>query len=114
MDRVQQLLKNGAKGKSPDRNFADLIDIIGPSVIIPETDKYYVFAYKAKTPRIRYDQYPLVYVTAVYKWGFQGYNFHWEGTRQYTWAEVITNLYEVVDEELNSVEKLPIAKLVQS
>ena len=49
MDRVQQLLKNGAKGKSPDRNFADLIDIIGPSVIIPETDKYYVFAYSAKT-----------------------------------------------------------------
>ena len=60
MDRVNELLKNGAKGKSPDRNFADLIDIIGPSVIIPETDKYYVFAYKAKTPRIRYDRYPLV------------------------------------------------------
>ena len=114
MDRVKQLLDNEARGKGPDRNFADLIDIISPSVIIPETDKYYVFAYKAKTPRIRYDQYPLVYVTAVYKWGFQGYNFHWEGTRQYTWAEVITNLYEVVDEELNSVEKLPIAKLVQS
>ena len=114
MDRVKQLLDNGARGKGPDRNFADLIGIIGPSVIIPETDKYYVFAYKAKTPRIRYDQYPLVYVTAVFKWGFQGYNFHWEGTRQYTWAEVITNLYEVSDEELNSVEKLPIAKLVQS
>ena len=114
MDRVKQLFKNGAQTKSPDANFADLIDILSPSVIIPETDKYYVFAYKAKTPRIRYDQYPLVYVTAVYKWGFQGYNFHWEGSRQYTWAEVVTNLYEVTDEELNSVEKLPIAKLVQS
>ena len=68
---------------------------------------------RLRRPRIRYDQYPLVYVTAVFKWGFQGYNFHWEASRQYTWAEVITNLYEVADEELNSVEKLPIAKLVQ-
>ena len=83
-------------------------------MIIPETDKYYVFAYKAKTPRVRYDQYPLVYVTALFKWGFLGYNFHWEAPRQYSWPEIITNLYEVVDEELNSVEKLPIAKLVQS
>ena len=114
MDRVKELLKNGAKTKGPDRNFADLIDIVGPSVIIPETDKYYVFAYKAKTPNIQYDQYPFVYVTAVFQWGFTGYNFHWEASRQYSWAEVVTNLYEVTDEELNSVQALPIAKLVQS
>lgn len=114
MDRVRELLKNGSKGKGPDRNFADLISIIGPSVIIPEPDKYYVFAYKAKTRNIQYDQYPFVYVTAVFIWGFQGYNFHWEAPRQYSWAEVITNLYEVGDEELNSVEALSIAKLVQS
>lgn len=114
MDRIKELLKNGAKGKSPDTNFADLIDILSPSVIIPDTDKYYVFAYKAKTPNIQYDQYPLVYVTAVFVWGFQGYNFHWEASRQYSWGEVITNLYEVTQEELNSVEVLPIAKLVQS
>lgn len=112
MDRVRELLVKGAKGKSPDTNFQDLIGILGPSVIIPETDKYYVFAYKAKTPNIQYDQYPFVYVTAVFIWGFQGYNFHWEAYRQYSWAEVITNLYEVDESELNSVEKLPIAKLV--
>ena len=83
-------------------------------MIIPETDKYYVFAYKAKTPRIRYDQYPLVYVTAVYNGVSKDTTFTGRGSRQYTWAEVVTNLYEVTDEELNSVEKLPIAKLVQS
>lgn len=114
MDRVLDLLANGAKKKSPDSNFMDLINVITPSVIIPETDKYYVFAYKAKTPNIQYDQYPFVYVTAVFQWGFTGYNFHWEASRQYSWAEVVTNLYEVTDEELNSVQALPIAKLVQS
>lgn len=112
MDRVRELLKNGAKGKSPDTNFDDLIDVLSPSVIIPQVDKYYVFAYKAKTPNIQYDQYPFVYVTGVFIWGFQGYNFHWEASRQYTWAEVLTNLYEVDESELNSVEQLPIAKLV--
>ena len=114
MDRVLDLLANGAKKKSPDSNFMDLINVITPSVIIPETDKYYVFAYKAKTPNIQYDQYPFVYVTAVFQWGFTGYNFHWEASRQYSWAEVVSNLYEVTDEELNSVQALPIAKLVQS
>ena len=114
MDRVSYLLEEGAMGKSPDTNFADLIATIGPSVIIPDTDKYYVFAYKAKTPNIQYDQYPFVYVTAVFQWGFTGYNFHWEASRQYSWGEVVTNLYEVPDEELNSVQALPIAKLVQS
>ena len=114
MDRIKSLLDNGAAKKSPDTNFSDLMETLTPSVIIPETDKYYVFAYRAKTPRIRYDQYPFVYVTAVFKWGFQGYNFHWDASRQYTWGEVLTNLYEVSDEELNSVEALPIAKLVQS
>ena len=114
MDRVLDLLANGAKKKSPDSNFMDLINVITPSVIIPETDKYYVFAYKAKTPNIQYDQYPFVYVTAVFQWGFTAYNFHWEASRQYSWAEVVTNLYEVTDEELNSVQALPIAKLVQS
>ena len=112
MDRVAELLENGGKNKSPDTNFADLIEILSPSVIIPETDKYYVFAYKAKTPNTQYDQYPFVYVTAVFIWGFVGYNFHWEAPRQYTWGEVITNLYEVSESELNSVEQLPIAKLV--
>ena len=114
MDRVLELLANGASTKSPDANFLDLINIITPSVIIPETDKYYVFAYKAKTRNIQYDQYPFVYVTAVFQWGFTGYNFHWEASRQYSWGEVVTNLYEVSDEELNSVQALPIAKLVQS
>ena len=114
MDRVLDLLANGAKKRSPDSNFMDLINVITPSVIIPETDKYYVFAYKAKTPNIQYDQYPFVYVTAVFQWGFTGYNFHWEASRQYSWAEVVSNLYEVTDEELNSVQALPIAKLVQS
>ncbi|WVQ00045.1 hypothetical protein [Synechococcus phage MA10] len=112
MDRVAKLLPLAA-GKSPVSNMRDLLDILDGNTIIPDTDKYYVFVYKAKTKGIAYDQHPLVYVTGVFRWGFTGINEHM-GARRYTWAEVITNLYEVPDEELNSVEKLPIALIKQS
>ena len=113
MDRVKGLLPT-AIGKSPTSNMKDLLEIITPSVIIPEADKYYVFVYKAKTKRIVYDQHPFVAVTGVYKWGFTGWNLHLNQPRRYSWAEVLTNLYEVSDEELNSVEKLPITLIKQS
>lgn len=93
----------------PLRNMSQLLNTLTPSTIIPEADKYYVFVYKAKTPGIRYDQHPLIVCTSVLSWGFIGYNFHWESIRRYSWGEVISNLYLVQDDELNLVEKAPIA-----
>ena len=81
------------------------------STIVPEVDKYYVFVYKAKTPRTQYDQHPFILCTGVYQWGFTGYNFHWEASRRYTWGEVLSNIYVVEDTELTSVQLLPIAKI---
>lgn len=112
MDRVRELLPTAA-GKSPTTNMRDLLNILDGKTIIPDIDKYYVFVYKAKSKGIAYDQHPLVYVTGVFRWGFTGHNEHM-GPRRYSWAEVITNLYEVPNEELNSVEKLPIALIKQS
>ena len=103
-------LQRKSTGQSPEWVMSRLLEEL-PSVIVPEVDKYYVFVYKAKTPRIRYDQHPFVLVTGIYKWGFTGYNFHWESSRTYTWAEILTNLYEVTDENLNVVQELPIARL---
>lgn len=116
MDKNKRLeaIVPGAGDRSPTKNMEKLLNALGTSTIVPEADKYYVFVYKAKSPRIRYDQHPFVYVTAVYKWGFTGYNFHWEGSRSYTWAEVLTNLYEVTEDELNIVENYPIALLKSS
>ena len=113
MDKVAPLL-SGSKDKSPEMNMKNLLSVLSPSEIVPEPDKYYVFVYKAKTPGVTYDQHPFIMCTNVYKWGFTGYNFHWEESRQYSWVEVLTNLYEVSDEELNSVQKLPIAKIKRS
>ena len=110
---VRDLLP-GSADRSPEMNMRRLLDVLTPSEIVPEPDKYYVFVYKAKTPGVAYDQHPFIICTNVFKWGFTGYNFHWEGVRQYSWAEVVSNLYEVTDDNLNAVQALPIAKIKRS
>ena len=104
----------GANNRSPVRNMENLMSTLGTSTIVPDVDKFYVFVYKAKTPGIVYDQHPLVLVTAIYKWGFTGISSHWNDSRQYTWQEVISNLYEVEQDEIDLVSQIPIAKIKRS
>ena len=87
-----------------------LLSYLTPSEIIPDPNKYYTFVYKAKTPNLQYDQHPLILCGNVFKWGFTGYNFHWNEIRQYSWAEVLSNLYEVSEEEFEIVKDIPLAK----
>ena len=87
-----------------------LLDVLGPPVIIPKPNRYYVFAYIAKTPGITFDQHPLILSGNVYRWGFNGSNLHWGDIRQYTWNELQTALYEVRDDEIEAVSQMPIAK----
>ena len=95
---------------SPDYNMSLLLDYLTADEITPQANKYYVFVYKAKTPNIRYDQHPLILCGNVFKWGFTGYNFHWDEIRQYSWGEVLSNLYELNEEEFSIVENINIAK----
>ena len=76
----------------------------------PEVGNIYVFVYRPKTPNIRYDEHPLVAVTSVYSWGFKGINFHWGQSRQYTFQEVASQLYQVTNEELQDLNTIPFAK----
>ena len=95
-------------GSDPARNQALLIASLDMSEIVPEPNKYYTFVYKAKTKGIRYDQNPLILCGSVFKWGFTGENIH-IGTRQYSWAEVISNLYELSEDEFQFLAKVPLA-----
>ncbi len=96
-------------GSNPTKNMNLLLDTIQGSEIVPEANKYYTFVYKAKTPRIRYDQYPLVICGSVFKWGFSGLNVHWDSIRQYTWGEVLSNVYELSEEEFEYLTQVPLA-----
>ena len=110
MNRLEYIQDQFTKG--PVSNMQLLLSSLTPSGIVPERDKYYVFVYKAKTPNITYDRHPFVVVGEVYKWGFSGFNFHWNQPRRYSWNEVVSNLYEISDEELNIVENLNIANFI--
>ena len=110
IDRLVPLTKS----RSPVYNMKILLSNLSPSTIVPQQDKYYVFVYKAKTPGIRYDKHPFIVVTGLYKWGFTGINFHWNGPRRYTWGEVVSNLYEIHETEFKSMTTFPIAAFRKS
>ena len=110
MSRIAPLVDNLIGSEDADELLIDIMGALGDSVTsIPEVGKIYVFAYQPSTPNIRYDQNPLVAVTNVYEWGFRGINFHWDEHRNYTWNEVVGQLYEVYDDELNELDSIPFA-----
>ena len=86
-----------------------LRDTVTPA---PEPGTTCTFVYNAKTPRIRYDQHPLVLVTELFQWGFRGFNFHWRKYRQYTWEELAGQVYIVEPEELDDLLSIQYAKFV--
>ena len=79
-----------------------------------QSRKIYTFRYRAKTSGLLYDIHPLVGVAEVYSWGFVGVNFHWGERRSYTWDEVIGDVYEVQQEELTDMQRIPYADLFEN
>ena len=97
-------------GQDPTRNMAILLSTIEGPGIVPRPNKYYTFIYKAKTPNIQYDQHPLILCGNVFKWGFTGLNEHWGGLRQYSWNEVLSNIYQLSEDEFQYLTQVPLAK----
>ena len=97
-------------GSNPTYNMRLLLSSLTPSSIVPRPNKYYTFIYKAKTRGIQYDRHPLIVCGDVYRWGFNGLNIHWGGVRQYSWNEVLSNVYELSDEEFEFLQDVPLAK----
>ena len=111
VNRIAPLVKNLLGIETADDLMIELMNVLTETKTPPVAGKFYVFVYNAKTPGIKYDQNPLVAVTDVYKWGFKGMNFHWGETRQYTWDEVAGGLYEVYQEEILDLKRLPFSNI---
>ena len=111
MSRIAALVGNFIGSETADELLVEIMGALSDSAgSVPEVGKIYVFAYQPSTPGIRYDQNPLVAVTSVYEWGFKGINFHWGQSRQYTFQEVASQLYQVTNEELKDLNTIPFAK----
>jgi|TARA_E500000305_G_C3965780_1_gene209419 hypothetical protein len=112
-NRIRGVVDNIIGKETPDDLMFELLEAVKDSyTVIPSIGKYYIFNYLAKTPLIQYDQNPLVGVVEIYSWGFKGFNYHWDGMRQYTWEEVQGNFYEIYSYELTDAKKIPFKKIV--
>jgi len=109
--RVENLVDKIRTSGGPDDMFLEIMQILTTKDLVPEVGKYYTFIYQPKTPRIRYDEFPLIACVGVYNWGFKGINYHWEDFRNYTWAEVANNdLLVVYPNELQDMRSIPYQK----
>ena len=98
----------------PEDIMVEIIDVFNKTELVPEVGNYYTFIYNPKTPNINYDQHPLVAVTSIFNWGFQGINYHWDKPSRYTWEEVAGRLHVVEDDEIMSLRNINYAKIKKS
>ena len=111
-NRVRSVVNGLIGTEEPDDIMIELMDNLSTTVTSsPSVGRYYVFVYNAKTPNIQYDSNPLVAVTDVFEWGFRGVNLHVGQYRNYTYNELIGQLYEVNSYELSDVRELPFGKM---
>ena len=89
-----------------DRMLA-VTEILTETEVVPDVGRYYTFIYAPKTPRIRYDQFPLIACVGLFQWGFRGYNFHWPAFRNFTWEEVVGYLHTAYPLEMNDLRSIP-------
>lgn len=107
MNRIEPLMERVST--NPRDNMFLLLNKLSPGGIVPEPNKYYTFVYTPKTRNIRYDMNPFIMCTSVYKWGFVGFNYHWEDYRRYTWQEVATNIFEIFEDEVDNMKNFKTA-----
>tara|TARA_B100000524_G_C23563099_1_gene339053 strand:- start:27 stop:371 length:345 start_codon:yes stop_codon:yes gene_type:complete len=101
------------KTNDQENMMEEIMQLLNDTVTpIPDVGMLCTFVYNAKTPGISYDQHPLVVVTEVLNWGFKGINFHLRKPRQYTWNEIVGQVYIVQNEELDDLLDIPYAKMV--
>ena len=110
--RVSQLKRKIRNMYNPDDIMLSIMEVFTRSEFIPDVGKYYTFIYLAKTPDITYDQYPLIAVTAVERWGFKGLNYHWNEFKNYTWQEVAGKMHVIEANEIEYMRTLPYSKFI--
>ena len=112
--RVNEL-KRKVKGlNDPDSIMMEILSIFRETEFIPDVGKYYTFIYLPKTNEIEYDQFPLIACIEVQKWGFKGFNFHWNQVRNYTWLEVSGKLHTIENNEIDYLRSVRYARFLKS
>ena len=108
-ERTEELQDKIGELDDADDIMMNIMEVFSETEIVPDAGNYYTFVYNAKTPGV-FDEFPLVAVTYVDRWGFRGLNFHWGTSRNYTWNEIVGNLHVIQYDEIEYMRSLSYAK----
>ena len=106
-NRLERDVSNIIALDNADDRMLAVTEILTETEVVPDVGRYYTFIYAPKTPRMRYDQFPLIACVHIEKWGFRGYNFHWPAFRNYSWEEVVGYLHTAYPLEMNDLRSIP-------
>ena len=107
-ERTEELQEQIEGLNDPDDIMMNIMEVFTQTDLTPDPGNYYTFVYHAKTPGV-YDEFPLVAVTYVDRWGFRGLNFHWGTSRNYTWQEIVGRLHLIQNDEIDYLRSLSYA-----
>jgi hypothetical protein len=110
MSKIDALKKRIGNSSDPVEIMGAILDIFGIVSYPPIPGNYYTFVYRAKTPKLLYDQHPLIACLELEEWGFRGFNFHLNKHRNYTWPEVRSNICIVDNDEISFFRNLKYIK----
>ena len=69
-ERTEELQEQIEELNDADDIMMNIMEVFSQTEIIPDAGNYYTFVYNAKTPGV-FDEFPLVAVTYVDRWGFR-------------------------------------------
>ena len=69
--RTEDLIDVCANLTDPDDKMTEVLERLPEVEVVPSVGRYYTFIYRPKTPRIRYDEYPLIALYRSYSMGIQ-------------------------------------------
>ena len=70
-NRLEYTVDNIISLPDADDRMLAVTELLTETEIIPTVGRFYTFIYAPKTPRIRYDQFPLIACTDIQQWGFR-------------------------------------------
>jgi len=99
--------------KDSDDLMMNIMEILGDNIeYAPDNvGALYTFIYQPKTPNILYDEHPLVEITEITRWGFRGFNYHWNKIRNYTFPEIVGPMHQLDPDELRYLRTIPYKKI---
>jgi len=117
-DRFYELRARLKGNEKPEELMDEILTLAeGTEVDQVLPGRHYTYIYYAGTPGIKYDRHPLITCVELNENGFVGYNYHWPMHRQYKneypGERVQSPIYEITDDELRTLIKIPYARKIQ-